>query len=261
MKNEEIKSLYRYAPFNKWAIQSIIEKTIWYPSASQFNDPFDCKLTTSLPDIKKSHDDLTAKFMQHWGGHIPVADDEVRIHQHLTTINNTFYAKSLNDFLFRMQKEAQEIDQIIQKYYYDFGILCLSETPASILMWSHYAANHTGVCMEFERTPENKLGKCALPIEYRNDRNESNDVNGLIFRKYEGWSYEKEWRILERNANALHPFPGGLLSITCGAKMDSSTKSFIQNLVDLENGQMRHKIRVLDAEMCLSHYQIVQKER
>ena len=31
-----------------------------------------------------------------------------------------------------------------------FLTTCLSETPSSILMWSHYAMNHTGFCVEYD---------------------------------------------------------------------------------------------------------------
>ena len=40
------------------------------------------------------------------------------------------------------------------------GILCLSERRDDILMWSHYASSHCGVCLEFDtkRMPFEKAG-------------------------------------------------------------------------------------------------------
>ena len=32
-----------------------------------------------------------------------------------------------------------------------YRIYCLTENPASPLMWGHYAASHTGICLEFDR--------------------------------------------------------------------------------------------------------------
>ncbi len=60
----------------------------------------------------------------------------------------------------RMQKFIHSIN--------DIGIFCLSATPFELLMWSHYADAHKGICVEFERTPSNQLGssKCCR-ISYR----------------------------------------------------------------------------------------------
>lgn len=97
------------------------------------------------------------------------------------------------------------------------GVLCLSETPDNLLMWSHYADNHKGAVIEFiidENDPfslfcidyvaklsDAKFGK----ISYKKDRNylgsSSTDNTRSIrehyaFIKSKEWEYEKEHRFV-----------------------------------------------------------------
>src|SRR5262249_50298301 len=46
-----------------------------------------------------------------------------------------------------------------------YRIYCLTQDPASPLMWGHYAASHTGICLEFDarRDPFTAVEK----VEYR----------------------------------------------------------------------------------------------
>jgi Protein of unknown function (DUF2971) len=94
-------------------------------------------------------------------------------------------------------------------------LLCLSEVHDNILMWSHYAQNHSGAVLEFD-SDERKDSpfKMAERVVYSKTMprlmNEKQMVQFLsgqwrmnpyeimhneIFVKADDWSYEKEWRI------------------------------------------------------------------
>ena len=63
----------------------------------------------------------------------------------------------------RIVQRVAELDQCV-----DMGVFCLTEVPGSILMWSHYATAHTGMCVGFERNKDNAFvndGIC-LPVTY-----------------------------------------------------------------------------------------------
>lgn len=92
------------------------------------------------------------------------------------------------------------------------GILCLSEIPDSLLMWSHYASEHRGIVIEidanyfFHRQLHRDAGKFIIHrARYRDSRIEDQPI-GLyeyLFRtphdamatKSTHWNYEHEWRI------------------------------------------------------------------
>lgn len=67
-----------------------------------------------------------------------------------------------------------------------------AERYDDVLMWSHYANYHKGVCIEYEFNKEK-----YLPILYMstNDITFHKDINA-IFVKHSSWEQEYEWRLL-----------------------------------------------------------------
>jgi hypothetical protein len=87
----------------------------------------------------------------------------------------------------------------------DYGIISFSAVSYDPVLWSHYAAQHTGVALEFH--PSGMPYK-LLPVEYEKDRvvldlhvNSSNEekqqaLERVIRTKYKSWGYESEYRLL-----------------------------------------------------------------
>jgi len=79
------------------------------------------------------------------------------------------------------------------------GICCFAENFKNTLMWSHYAANHTGVCLTFN--PHKDLSPLIVKVRYTDNftpRNyyENNRIGALIMlsTKSNDWQYEQEYR-------------------------------------------------------------------
>jgi len=85
---------------------------------------------------------------------------------------------------------------------------CFSKNMNEILMWSHYADNHRGVCLEWEIDEEQLKGQ-LFEMKYSNEFTTideikvsksghvdiSIDTNGkFIVSKFQPWSYEEELR-------------------------------------------------------------------
>lgn len=76
-----------------------------------------------------------------------------------------------------------------------FGLSCFSSDPANLLMWSHYAAGHTGIVVSFDGSHEFFADKRILPIRYSNSRPvvsiKELVSTGFNFLRYEwpGWTY------------------------------------------------------------------------
>src|SRR5690606_17830387 len=80
----------------------------------------------------------------------------------------------------------------------------LSKTNDNILMWSHYAKNHTGIVIEFDvledidffTTPLNvSYQKSYQPLDYFYDR--KNAVFRTLSLKSHLWKYEEEVRVVK----------------------------------------------------------------
>lgn len=50
-----------------------------------------------------------------------------------------------------------------------FGVCSFAGDPLNILMWSHYATYHEGVCLQFELARDPKTFAKALPVNYTDD--------------------------------------------------------------------------------------------
>lgn len=104
-------------------------------------------------------------------------------------------------------KEAQEMASHVAAF------VSFSESDKSVLMWTHYAMNHTGVCLEFDKHHIQRFDRLKkisyadpndereeLPLLYGNLKEDSKRyqkrVEKFLCKKAAEWSYEKEWRLI-----------------------------------------------------------------
>jgi hypothetical protein len=91
------------------------------------------------------------------------------------------------------------LDVLINDIRQRMGLLCFSRNWDNLLMWSHYAAAHTGACLGFN-IPADK--NYDLDVRYQPNLlkiRRLEDVNldlagRLLHTKHESWSYEQEVR-------------------------------------------------------------------
>jgi hypothetical protein len=100
------------------------------------------------------------------------------------------------DFMAGLAKSFQQM--ISERRVY-----CLTPDAESILMWSHYADNHRGICLEFGVF--NDLFSKARQIAYRSEyprwmphefEVQQERTIEIILTKAADWSYEREFRIV-----------------------------------------------------------------
>src|SRR5262249_3461497 len=98
-------------------------------------------------------------------------------------------------------------EEFIQTYRNKIGLCCLTEQCNNILMWSHYADNHKGYCVEFEATDHTLVFGRAQRVSYSDVYPEINFYNTpgdekvrlTFLTKFTDWQYEREWRILNHD--------------------------------------------------------------
>ena len=121
------------------------------------------------------------------------------------------------------------------------------DEPESILMWSHYADGHKGICMVFDTSSyvDNEIGKHILrPVDYDlkilepNFNSEVSEdemqraVEEAMLRKAKFWDYEKEWRLLvagEPGNFSYYPIMK-LKGIYLGSKISKEDKELIEKI-------------------------------
>lgn len=120
------------------------------------------------------------------------------------------------------------------------GVYSFAGDPRCILMWSHYANNHEGLCFQFERARDVKCLAGAMPVTYSDDYPEadwvnsfSEDLSKVMLRKFTGWQYESESRIVQpNNAKSYLPFnPDALQGIILGCRVKEAIITKLQELL------------------------------
>jgi Protein of unknown function (DUF2971) len=103
---------------------------------------------------------------------------------------------------------------IFTRFNQTIGILSLTQKPADICMWAHYAQNNKGFVIEFDERHEffnqskdsADLFGCLHEVDYREDRPNRDSILDLSPRdiflvKSEKWRDESEWRMMQSLEN------------------------------------------------------------
>jgi len=159
----------------------------------------------------------------------------------------------------RLARKAQSDEALNGKsfvdYVNDFGVLCLSEVNDDILMWSHYADSHQGICIGFRASPTDYYFRRALPVNYADEYPnitlfDDNDkrMEATLLTKSNHWKYEKEWRIVEHQEGAgIHPYPEEMLAcVILGLNFPQECREEIINML----ASKHRKVEILEAKMC-----------
>ena len=104
-----------------------------------------------------------------------------------------------------------QIEAFLAKIETDLGnssIYSMSATPFEVLMWSHYANQHEGFCIEYVREAGNELdSKACSAVKYDEPdvlnlplgdllREPASFLQQVFHRKAKSWAYESEWRLV-----------------------------------------------------------------
>ncbi len=137
-----------------------------------------------------------------------------------------------------------------------------SECWKSIVMWSHYADKHQGICL--------KLDTRTLPedpefhqVDYLKERphvnlftdwKESHRV--IALRKNDDWQYEEEWRMVLADPPSYPDFaeaPEGFIhGVILGARMDDDGRKTVRDWV----AQMSPRPKLYEASVDDKTYRI-----
>ena len=101
------------------------------------------------------------------------------------------------------QEVSKAMDALTSQFWKTKAILCFSRNWHNLLLWSHYGASHTGVCLGFDilerkRGPNYDTDVIYQPnlLQIRRRGDLSFDLaNRLLRTKHESWSYEQEVRM------------------------------------------------------------------
>src|SRR5580704_921719 len=137
-----ISHLHHYQRFKPdWLEMTMHNIKVHCAGPRDFNDPWDCRpcydgSILDDPTVYMEHVDFFDRVDRQYG---PPKTEEQRAQQLQRLRTDPPLLKSLLREMVGMDKAIHE----------RFRILCLSAKPDSVVMWSHYADKHRGLCLEF----------------------------------------------------------------------------------------------------------------
>lgn len=200
----------------KWKFEAF-EGLVYPSSPLYFNDPYDCEFCFQADALEGILDRetyihlLERRFQLKQEERDRILYSE-SIERALQIVMQAHGGNLSNSWLDNLKNGLRDCMNIIRDAV---RVVCLSETYDSMLMWSHYAQNHTGYCIEYCFDESDMIYKHLYPVKYTNDRytvskmNMINENTEWIYkttcRKSDVWSYEKEWHIVTANFNKIMP--------------------------------------------------------
>jgi len=174
---------YSFRSCNKFTIKDLIERTISLGKPKCMNDPFDSLLLWwgDKENLEKTFDD----------------------NQHIHAMMKSYQYYRIRSFC--ANTDTMNADDSI---------------PRNILMWSHYADSHKGICIRYklkndficmedkDDIPDDHFHTILKKIDYGDEcsvndiinlEEKSIDANLAFTRKYRTWNYENEVRLISYN--------------------------------------------------------------
>jgi hypothetical protein len=173
-----------------------------------------------------------------------------------------------------MSATAKELSEVCQASLAGLrnstGVYCFAGTPRSTLMWSHYAQDHTGICLQFERVHDHHVLLHALPVVYDDSYPIVNWIVGMhraigtmLFAKDPAWKYEQESRIVlpDQAGRYLRLRPAALRGIILGCRSDSAVVATVDDLLAQRAARGHPPIHVYKATQHPNRFRLVIRER
>jgi len=205
LKNRHIpQKLFKYRAFDEKGLwEDWVQGKVFCNTPLNFNDPFDCILTFESTSYIKTKSDVCFDILRDRG--IELSSTEYnRLKTDKDPINilvAILKGKGIHvneDILSRI-KNSKRFQSLLQKM---LSVACFSEKNDSLLMWSHYAGQHKGFCIEYNFSDDPEISEFLFPVVYSGKKVIVNtniqDVYSLkaALCKSDEWKYEQEWRYI-----------------------------------------------------------------
>ncbi|WP_394388115.1 DUF2971 domain-containing protein [Shewanella woodyi] len=231
---------------DKYKLDPILKRQAYFSKATTFNDPFEGVFALSS-DVSSINDLM----------------EVLEIAGQLTgfQISDLIHSDTLSN---QLAASLQEHPQAITKSFTDqirqqTGLYCLTADPEDMIMWAHYGSNHSGIALEFDRTPESNCGTMTFEVDYFTSPPEisfgailrdciklsksksliekanlmsNSSLRKLLYSKTSKWKYESEWRT--SNLPGLQDMPGKLVSIIFGYNVKLGVIEYLKSREELK---------------------------
>ncbi len=283
--------LYKYRSLKKGTdrentLAILKSNQMWWGRGSSFNDPFDCNhhidyertdeeweqyfargLDKGFQFLRSKYEEAKARSLGNDATPIKNATKKEKPGRWEFTVtdksgNPVKMSQILNRSRARsLKRNLRHLDKL-------FGVLCLSHDPDNILLWSHYANSHNGICLQFDVASYRDAFPRLHPVTYRaealdleapiqdlfamlqsdpkllldiaalmrgsnaKDEHSARAVEQWFYTKSTDWTYEQEWRALIAKPG-LNRFPArALTGVIVGCVNTEENLALVREAID-----------------------------
>lgn len=178
---------YRYRAFNEDRLSDIlVNSRLYLASPATFNDPFEMSPVVTFDGPPNEKRDALDK----------------RIRALEPSLGGVRRREKVNALMSDQGLLLKTMRDSLRANCYESGVASFADDPTDILMWSHYAAQHTGVCIQFQVAGSPSRLLAAVSVKYSDKYPEINwiedtaaQLREIVFTKSLHWRYERERRI------------------------------------------------------------------
>ncbi|MGP8329362.1 MAG: DUF2971 domain-containing protein [Methanosarcinaceae archaeon] len=234
---------------SNYTIENLSKYQLYFNDPTKFNDFFDCKIHYVYRGKEEDWADLLKR----------EGYDSTQIKKHIKLRIDDEIIEKEGDLLilyptnenYRAKNEPFLHGDIHKKNLPQ--VCCFTETDDNILMWSHYADNHQGICLRFRSNQAadrhfltlNSTVSPFFKVEYKDDfppevnmfdNNRHQAISKFLVTKYSDWGYEKEYRMLlfedKLEKGTIKYKKEDLEGIIFGLKIEPKNVERIYNTID-----------------------------
>ena len=226
-RNHVRDHFYKFMPCD--TATTVLENcSLRWREPKQFNDPFDHQISFTFPYTQEQFSSAIADEVEQlvYSNEALVFVEETELSMMVRMLREHRDVIPKEEVLRTLKQGAEDSGQLFQEYQDNINslitndlnlsrVLCVSEINDNVVMWSHYADSHSGVCIRLQCIEEidNTL-LLAKPVNYTSSfplypslQEHVKHLTGeipidlaeLLYRipyiKHEHWGYENEWRV------------------------------------------------------------------
>lgn len=184
--------IYKYTSLKR--LKDILKNGgLYFQSPLRFNDPFDCQLVT---DLNSPLDVILEHFEKNNNENYYNAVFNMKLNKQQIKDKALEISKNIDLY-------TERFNNVIRRNLDNRGVSCFTKDNKNLLMWSHYADSHKGVCLKFDLTKDIFFFSVPIKVEYSLDYPKLKYFEStmeefffpLIATKSKIWEYEDEVRI------------------------------------------------------------------
>ncbi len=252
--DDTLEHIYKYkslAGDSLGHVESIlIQNKLYFENPLKFNDPFECRPRYKMSVYRKEREAYIDRLQKSNSPGLNRSERREETKKILKKFSKFEMEKLLEDTL------KETLNQV--------GVCSFSEVYDDILMWSHYADSHRGICIRFKASSITPFFGEAQKVNYDDKYpiiDTLNDSDGqklkkILFTKSKHWEYEYEWRITKRQEERRlenYEFPREFLNgVILGVKISDSHREQVQSWI----GKYDHYVDIFQAKLKETEYGI-----